>query len=92
MKYEPLRKCAACNGRFPKEKLLRVVRFNEEFSVDKTHKKNGRGAYVCLSAECVEKAIHKRQLNRSFRQTVPQEIYDELASLQNSLRSFRNDS
>jgi predicted RNA-binding protein YlxR (DUF448 family) len=81
LKYEPLRKCAACGGRFPKEKLLRVARFDGTFSVDETHKKPGRGAYVCLNPECTQKAVRMKQLNRVFKQAVPPEIYAELEAL-----------
>ena len=45
---------------------------------DTTGKKNGRGAYICFSKECFRKAVKNKGLERSFRQTIPQEVYDRL--------------
>ncbi len=41
-------------------------------------KKNGRGAYLCPSGECLERAIKSKGLERSFKQAIPSEVYDEL--------------
>ena len=46
------------------------------YFIDHVGNANGRGAYVCKS--CVNQCVKKRQLNRSFKGNVPQEIYDEL--------------
>ena len=63
----------------PKGELIRVVRSKDgEFSVDMTGKKSGRGAYICHSKECIESARKSRQLEKSFKSNVPDEIYDTL--------------
>ena len=63
----------------PKGELVRVVRSKDgEFSVDMTGKKSGRGAYICHSKECIESARKSRQLEKSFKSNVPDEIYDTL--------------
>ena len=46
----PLRKCTGCGEMKPKKELIRVLKTTEtEIVLDKTGKKNGRGAYLCNS-------------------------------------------
>ena len=63
----PMRMCVGCREMKPKKELLRAVRSPEgTVSLDNTGKKAGRGAYVCLSAECLKKALKQRQLDRAL--------------------------
>ena len=39
---------------------------------------NGRGAYLCRSVECFRRAVSSKGLERSFKQEIPQEVYDRL--------------
>ena len=50
----------------------------EEIVVDFTGKKNGRGAYICNSTECLQLAKKKKSLERSLKTTIPEEVYQEL--------------
>lgn len=62
-----------------KKELMRVIKTPEgEILLDATGRKNGRGAYVCRSMECLQKAIKNRGLERSFQMSIPREIYDSL--------------
>lgn len=62
-----------------KKEMIRVIRTAEgEFLLDATGKKNGRGAYICPSKECLEKAVKSRGLERSFKQSIPKEVYEAL--------------
>lgn len=75
----PLRKCTGCQEMKNKRELIRVVRTDEGiFSLDFTGKKSGRGAYVCANEACFEKAYRHKGLERSFKQTVPTEVYEQL--------------
>ena len=75
----PMRKCVGCNEMKPKRELTRVVRSPEgTISLDFTGKANGRGAYLCPSAECLKKARKRRSLERAFSCAVDGLIYDEL--------------
>jgi len=75
----PLRRCTGCREMKSKKELVRVVRDPEGvFSVDRTSKKSGRGAYVCENAECLEKAYRTKGFERSFGCAVPAEVYDIL--------------
>ena len=63
-KHIPLRTCIACRSVKPKAEMIRA-------EIPGT----GRGAYLCRSEACVEKAIRERGLNRAFRRQVPEEVY-----------------
>ena len=63
-----MRKCVGCGEMKAKKELLRVLRTeDDEFVLDTTGRKNGRGAYVCLSSECFAKAAKNKGLERSFK-------------------------
>ncbi len=62
-----------------KSEMLRVIKTPEgEFLLDDTGRKNGRGAYVCKSEECLQKAIKSKGLERSFKMSIPKEVYERL--------------
>ena len=75
----PLRKCTGCNEMKPKKELIRVLKTPEdEIVLDVTGKKNGRGAYLCNSIECLKKASKTKGLERSLQVKIPEEIYMSL--------------
>lgn len=72
----PMRKCVGCQEMKSKKEMLRVIRTaDNEFVLDATGKKNGRGAYLCPDRECLAKAVKNRGLERSFKQAIPDEVY-----------------
>ena len=74
-----MRKCVGCGEMKPKKELMRILKTeNGEFVVDAAGKKNGRGAYLCRSLSCFQSAVKSRGLERSFKQEIPQEVYDRL--------------
>ena len=78
-KKVPMRKCVGCGEMKAKKELLRVLRTEEgEFVLDTTGRKNGRGAYVCVSRECFGKAVKNKGLERSFKQAIHKEVYERL--------------
>ncbi len=75
----PLRKCTGCQEMKSKRELIRIVRNDAgEFSLDRTGKKPGRGAYICPNRECLLKAQKSRGLERSFQGAVPKDVYEQL--------------
>lgn len=79
VKKIPMRQCTGCNERKEKKSLIRIIRTPEdEIVVDFTGKKNGRGAYICRSGECLEKAIRNHGIERSLKTGILPEIYDSL--------------
>ena len=62
-----------------KKEMIRVIKTpDQQFMIDATGRKNGRGAYVCPSCECLERAIKSRGLERSFSCAIPAEVYEQL--------------
>ena len=75
----PLRKCTGCQEMKDKRELIRIVRNDAgEFSLDRTGKKPGRGAYICPNTECLAKAQKSKGLERPFKAAVPKDVYEAL--------------
>ena len=79
MKSITQRTCIGCNIKKDKKDLIRIVKNkNNEISVDKIGKAEGRGAYICDNADCLEKAIRTKKLERVFEMKISEEIYNDL--------------
>lgn len=75
----PLRKCTGCQEMKSKREMMRILRTSTgEIVLDTTGRQNGRGAYVCCSMECFEKAVKNKGLERSLKMKVPNEMYESL--------------
>ncbi|MBD5533301.1 MAG: YlxR family protein [Lachnospiraceae bacterium] len=75
----PLRQCVGCQQMKPKKDMMRVLKTPEdEMILDTTGKKNGRGAYLCKDMECLKKARKNKGLERSFKMSIPDTVYDSL--------------
>lgn len=75
----PQRQCIGCGEMKNKKEMIRVLKTPEgEFLLDSTGRKNGRGAYLCPSMECLRKAIKSKGLERSFKMAIPKEVYEAL--------------
>ncbi len=78
-KKTPLRKCVGCGEMIAKKELLRIIKTKDnEIKLDPTGKENGRGAYVHMNRECLEKAMKSKGLERSFKMAIRAEIYEQL--------------
>ena len=79
LKKVPQRTCIGCNIKKDKRDFIRIVKNKEnEIEVDKTGKMQGRGAYICDSIDCLEKAIKSKRLEKSFEMQISNEIYEKL--------------
>lgn len=79
VKKIPMRQCVGCQEMKPKKEMIRILKTSEEeFILDATGRKNGRGAYLCNSRECLDRAIKQKGLERSFKMHIPEEVYDSL--------------
>ena len=88
MKKVPLRQCVGCGEMKSKKEMIRILKTEEEgFVLDSTGKKNGRGAYICRSRECLLKARKNKVLERSFKMSIPNEVYDTLEKEFDSLEA-----
>ena len=77
----PMRMCLGCNEMKPKKELIRVVKSPEgEISLDFKGKAAGRGAYICRSTECLEKARKARRFEKSFSCKIDESVYEVMMS------------
>ncbi len=75
----PLRQCVGCGEMKAKKEMMRVIKTPEgDIVLDVTGKKNGRGAYLCQQEECLQKAMKNKGLERSFKMSIDQAIYEKL--------------
>ena len=75
----PQRMCLGCQTRKDKRELIRIVRTPEgEIVVDKTGKKNGRGAYICQDPACLESVIKSKRLEKSLETEIDEAVYERL--------------
>ena len=85
-RHVPIRTCVVCRQTSEKRSLLRVVRAPEKegggVAVDLTGRANGRGAYICASAECIDKAVKQKRFERSLSVgSMPSSLAEALRSL-----------
>lgn len=79
MKSQPQRTCMGCNSKKNKKDLIRIVKNKEnEISIDRTGRKEGRGAYICDDIKCLEKVIKSKRLEKIFDMKISEEIYENL--------------
>ena len=79
VKKIPMRMCVGCCEMREKKSLVRVIKTpEEEILLDLTGKKSGRGAYLCKSMECFDKAQKGRKLEKAFSCKVDAAVYEEL--------------
>jgi predicted RNA-binding protein YlxR (DUF448 family) len=78
-KHVPLRSCVACRETKPKRELVRVVRVaDDRVEVDRSGKKNGRGAYLCPAQECWELGQKRKAVNHALSMTISTNNWEEL--------------
>jgi len=75
-----------------KKEMIRVLKTPEdEIVIDSTGKKNGRGAYICCSLTCLQKAIKTKGLERSLKVSIPKELVETLEKEMMLLESGRQE-
>ena len=73
------RTCIGCGLVKDKKQLIRIVKNKEgQISVDRSGRLPGRGAYICDEKECFIKLRKSRGLDRTFKTSVPDDIYQSL--------------
>ena len=74
-----MRQCVGCGEMKSKKEMMRILKTAEgDIVLDVTGKKNGRGAYLCKTEECLKKARKTKGIERSFKMSIPAEVYDNL--------------
>ena len=84
VKKIPQRTCIGCNEKRDKNVLIRIVKNNRgEIFIDKTGRQDGRGVYICENIECMKKAIKDKKIEKSFKISISEEIYENLKKMIN---------
>ena len=74
-----IRTCVSCGKKARKQDLLRVVRLPQgNIEIDISSNAPGRGAYVCKSGECFDKAIKKGAFCARLRRKISAEQAQQL--------------
>lgn len=82
MKKIPQRSCVVCRVQKNKNELLRIVKNKENIiKIDNTGKESGRGAYICYSEECLEKAIKSKKIEKALETKIEDKIYEEMKNI-----------
>lgn len=81
-KKVPMRQCIACRTQRPKRELLRIVRDPEGvLFYDSKGKVSGRGAYLCVSANCLDKAVKNKLFPRQLNAELDSDLLAQLKGL-----------
>lgn len=81
-KKKPERTCIVCKIQREKNELLRIVKSKDGIiEPDITGKKNGRGAYICKSEECLDKLIKTKRLEKIFEKEISIDLYEDIKSI-----------
>lgn len=79
MKKIPMRTCIVTGEKLEKRELTRIVRKPDgSVVIDDSGKVNGRGAYLKLSIDVIDKAEKTKVLDKKLEVEVPSTIYEEL--------------
>lgn len=78
MKKIPMRTCVVTKEKLPKKELLRIVKFEDNITVDPSGKLNGKGCYLKKDKDVVLEAKNKKILNKVFEMDIDDKIYEEI--------------
>lgn len=79
---KPQRSCLGCRQTRDQDRLIRYVLSPEgEVLPDIDARLPGRGAYSCISSECLITAVKQRQFSRAFKQEVRTMAPDEMVAM-----------
>lgn len=82
MKKIPQRSCVICRTQKNKNELLRIVRNQQnQIKIDNNGKEPGRGAYICYSLECLEKAKKSKRLEKNLEVRIEEPIYEQIEQI-----------
>jgi predicted RNA-binding protein YlxR (DUF448 family) len=73
----PVRTCAGCGRKAPKQALIRFV--ERDGMLTPSERGTGRGVYTCRRLSCFERAAERRAFSRTLRRSV--RVEPELARL-----------
>ena len=85
---KPMRRCIACRESKPKDDLIRFVLNGQDPVADISGRAEGRGFYLCRSAECAKTALKKKAFNRVCKRNLDEEEISRL--IEQVLESYQD--
>ncbi len=82
-----MRRCIACRESKPQDELIRFVLNGQDPAVDKDGRAEGRGFYLCRSAECAAAAVKRKAFNRACRRNLDETEINRL--IEQALDSYQ---
>jgi len=83
---KPQRSCLGCRESRDRDKLIRfVLSPQNEVVPDLDGRLPGRGAYTCVSSQCLRLAVKQRQFSRAFKTEVTTASPEEMSDLVGNL-------
>jgi len=86
-----LRRCVSCRQLIDRDQLWRVVRLAGGGGIQ-LDRGQGRSAYVCADANCLEDARRRKRLQRALRAQVADSILESLESRLNCTASASSEA
>ncbi len=75
----PQRTCTVCRKVKGKKELVRLVRTPAgNIEIDKTGKKEGRGAYICRNEACWDKLVKGKQLENALKSAIDKKGIEQI--------------
>jgi uncharacterized protein len=84
VKHKDSRRCVSCRKVAARQEFLRVVKCHptNTIAIDLGDTwVQGRSAYLCPTASCLQLAQKKNRLGRSLKAAIPESIYQQLGTL-----------
>ena len=83
----PTRICVACRERRPVDELVRLVALSDRVVPDLRRVLTGRGAHLCPSRGCLDRAVKRKSFKRALRAHVRVEPLELRAALAEAFAS-----
>ena len=81
MTHTPERMCVTCRKHKPYNELMRITVIDGVATIDENNKNFARGAYICKSRECIEKAEKKNIIERHLKCEKNPELYKKAVEM-----------
>ena len=82
-----MRRCIACRESKPQDELIRFVLKGNDPVLDTDGRAEGRGFYLCRSAECAKTAVKRKAFNRVCKRNVEEGEINSL--IEQALNSYQ---
>lgn len=89
-RHVPLRTCVVCRDKTSKRALFRIVRTSDgQAEVDLTGRKAGRGAYLCDTPACWDRALSTQILDHALKTELSDQTKETLRTFAATIFAHR---